>query len=143
MKGLAVLLTSLTSGATQIVTYLIGWFAGGTANLPQPAISLGSTWTSVIISLLDRLLGPTLSTYAHVNDVTQIWWLPTAINLVGGWVLLGLALIGAITVFKGVFTGILVVALIIALVFLVFGLHFPVHLLPTNSTMPTNSTIPG
>lgn len=135
MKAVAVILSSIGSGALQIATYLIGYFASGTSNLPQPAISLGSTWTSVIMSLLGRFLSPTLSNWG-VN-LTQISWLPTAINLVGGWIILGLALLGAFSLFKGLLTGALAAAVIILLVLLVFGLKLPVLPFPTNSTIPT------
>lgn len=127
-----VLISSVASGALQIATWLLGWWVTGTGNIPQPAISLGSTWTSVIIELVGKLFGPGLASMS---------WLPTAVNLVGGWIVLGLALIGLIALFRSLLTALIIVALVAVLVVLVFGLHVPVNQYAFPSTNSTTTII--
>lgn len=117
--------TSITSLALQFFGYGISVLAGGSATMPQPAITIGSTGTSIVIGLISRVAG---------QGVASISWLPTAVNLIGGWIILGLALLGLLSLFGKLFTGILVVVIIILLIVLIFGIHIPISL-PTNSTL--------
>jgi hypothetical protein len=128
----------MTSLALQFFTYGLGVLSGSSsATLPQPAITIGSTGTSIVIGLISRVVtwigGQSLG-----QAVYSMSWLPTAVNLIGGWVILGLALLGLLSLFGKIITGVLVLVIIALVIILVFGIHIPISLpgLPTNSTLP-------
>jgi hypothetical protein len=109
----------------QLVTYFAGYLATGVATLPQPAISVGTTWTSIVLGMISRV-SPGLASWSMM---------PTIVNLVLGWVILGLALLG-LWAFLGKFLmALAVVGVVVLLFLLLFGLRLPVTIaLPTNST---------
>jgi hypothetical protein len=133
LAGLRVLSTSLTGLGLQLLTYGLSWFTSGTSgSVPQPAISIGPTWTSEIIALIARVL----------PSVSSLTWMPTIVNLVAGWAILGLALLGLLSLLPKILAVVLVLIVVAVFCVLAFGIPIPgIPVTPSNSTSTTHTIL--